>query len=55
MVTPMEWTHDPSFLTRQEAEATVIEYIEMFYNSHPRHSTLSYFSPNAFEAQAKVV
>ncbi len=48
-----EWTHDRSFLTRQEAKATVIEYIEMFYNSHRRHSTLGYLSPNAFEVQAK--
>jgi len=48
-----EWTHDRSFLTRQEAKATVIEYMEMFYNSHRRHSTLGYLSPNAFEVQAK--
>jgi transposase InsO family protein len=49
-----EWTHDRRFLTRQEAKATVIEYSEMFYNSHRRHSTLGYLSPNDFEAQAKV-
>lgn len=49
-----EWTHDRQFPTRQEAKAAVIEYIEMFYNSHRRHSTLGYLSPNAFEAQAKV-
>ncbi len=49
-----EWTDDRSFLTRQEAKAAVIEYIEMFYNSHRRHSTLGYLSPNAFEVQAKV-
>jgi len=48
-----EWTHERSFLTRQEAKAAVIEYIEMFYNSHRRHSTLGYLSPNEFEAQAR--
>lgn len=49
-----EWTDARRFLTRQEAKAAVIEYIEMFYNSHRRHSTLGYLSPNAFEAQANV-
>ena len=48
-----EWTQDRPFLTRQEAKAAVIEYIEMFHNSYRRHSTLGYLSPNAFEAQAK--
>ena len=48
-----EWTHARSFLTHQEAKAAVIEYIEMFYNSHRRHSTLGYLSPNEFEAQAR--
>jgi transposase InsO family protein len=33
-------------------KAIVIDYIEMFYNSHRLHSTLGYLSPNAFEAQA---
>ncbi len=45
-----EWTNDCGFLTRQEAKAAVVEYIEMFYNSHRRHSTLGYLSPNDFEA-----
>jgi putative transposase len=49
-----EWTHAQSFRTHQEAKAAVIEYIEMFYNSHRRHSTLGYLSPNEFEAQAEV-
>jgi hypothetical protein len=49
------WTLDRSFLTHQEAEDTVIEYIEMIYNNHRRHSTAGYLSPNAFEVQPKVV
>ena len=48
-----EWTQARSFLTHQEAKAAVIEYIEMFYNSHRRHSTLGYVSPNEFEAQTR--
>jgi len=27
----------------------VIEYIEMFYNSHRLHSSLGYKNPNSFE------
>lgn len=34
---------------RQEAYTCVFEYIELFYNSHRRHSTLGYKSPNSFE------
>lgn len=35
--------------TKQEAYSCVFEYIELFYNSHRRHSTLGYISPNNFE------
>ncbi len=48
-----EWTHARNFRTRPEAKAAVIEYIEIFDNSHRRHSTLGYLSPNEFEAQAR--
>lgn len=37
--------------SKQEAYACVFDYIEMFYNSHRRHSTLGYKSPNAFEQE----
>lgn len=37
--------------SKQEAYACVFEYIELFYNSHRRHSTLGYKSPNAFEQE----
>jgi putative transposase len=36
--------------TRHDARDDVIEYIEMFYNSRPKHSYLCYISPNEFEA-----
>ncbi len=39
--------------THATAKAATIEYFEMFYNSHRRHSTLGSLSPNAFEAQAQ--
>lgn len=40
-------------VTQGLAKAMTIDYLEMFYNSHRRHSTLGYLSPNAFEAQAQ--
>ena len=35
--------------TKKEAYSCVFDYIELFYNSHRRHSTLGYRSPNHFE------
>jgi len=37
----------------ETVKVTVIDYMEMFYNSHRLHSTLGYLSPNAFEAQSQ--
>lgn len=34
---------------KQEAYSSVFEYIELFYNSHRRHSSLGFRSPNAYE------
>jgi len=42
------------YVTRQEASADVVDYIEMFYNSKRLHSYLGYVSPNAYEVSAKV-
>ena len=44
-----EWIADSIYQTRDEARGDVIEYIEMFYNSHRLHSFLGYKNPNAFE------
>ena len=37
------------YRTREEARSDVFDYIERFYNSTRRHSTLGYLSPVAFE------
>lgn len=44
-----ERTDGKTYLTRNEAKADVIDYIEMFYNSIRLHSTLNYLSPVQFE------
>ncbi len=44
-----EWTANLIYRTRDDARIDVIQYIEMFYNSHRLHSFLGYKNPNAFE------
>lgn len=44
-----EWTGHRQYATRQEAQDDIVVYIEMFYNSHRRHSALGYRSPNEYE------
>jgi putative transposase len=38
-----------AYHTRNEARADVFDYIERFYNSTRRHSTIGYVSPIEFE------
>ena len=49
-----ERTHHRLYRLRDEAKQDVIEYIEMFYNSHRLHSYLDYQSPNDYEAKMKM-
>jgi putative transposase len=37
--------------SRSSARQDIIEYIEIFYNSRRRHSSLGYTSPMEFEKQ----
>ena len=48
-----ECTHEKRNLTREEARADVIDYIEMFYNRHRLHSTLGPVIPNDFENEIR--
>src|SRR5665811_2072181 len=40
------------YRSRDEAKADVFDYIERFYNTKRRHSTIGYMSPMEFERQA---
>jgi len=44
-----ELIHHQRYRTREEARASVFDYIEVFYNRHRLHSTLGYRSPFEFE------
>jgi transposase InsO family protein len=44
-----ELVHGADFTTRAEARAAIVEYIEVFYNTKRRHSSLGYVSPAEYE------
>ena len=48
----VEWMYPKGiYETRREAELSIIEYIEMFYNSRRLHQALDYRPPNEVEAE----
>jgi putative transposase len=47
-----ELVHGADFATRAEARAAIVEYIEVFYNTRRRHSSLGYVSPAEYERTA---
>lgn len=44
-----ELVHHEDYQTRQEARASLFEYVEVFYNASRRHSSLGYVSPAEYE------
>ncbi len=48
-----ELVHDEQYTTREQAQASIFEYIEAFYNRVRRHSSLGYLSPAEFERMHK--
>jgi transposase InsO family protein len=44
-----ELVHHEDYRTRALARASIVEYIEMFYNPKRRHSSLGYLSPAEYE------
>jgi transposase InsO family protein len=47
-----ELIHFEKYRNRREAQGSVFEYIEVFYNRVRRHSSLNYCSPVEFEKRA---
>lgn len=50
-----ELVHHRRFLSREEARATIFDYIELFYNRQRAHATLRYLSPVDYETTAVVL
>ena len=44
-----EWVYHAHYKTRREARLAIFEYIEGFYNTERRHSSLDYRSPEEYE------
>ena len=44
-----EWIYHAHYKTRREARLAIFEYIEGFYNTERRHSSLDYRSPEEYE------
>lgn len=44
-----ELVHHEDYQTREEAQASIFEYIEVYYNRQRRHSTLGFKSPTEYE------
>ena len=44
-----ELVHDEDYQTREEARASLFEFIEVFYNNERLHSSLGYVTPAAYE------
>lgn len=44
-----EWTNDENYSTIQQAAVSVFEYIEAWYNTKRRHSSLNYRTPAEYE------
>ncbi len=44
-----ELVHHEDYATRDQAKASIFEYIEAFYNRVRRHSSLGYVAPAEYE------
>lgn len=49
-----ELVHRRSWPTRRELTSEVFEFVEAFYNTTRRHSTLGYLSPAQFETMTNI-
>jgi putative transposase len=44
-----ELVHHERYITREQARASIFEYIEVFYNHQRKHSAINYQTPMTFE------
>ena len=49
----VELVHDESYKTRAEAKTSIFSYIEAYYNTKRKHSTINYMTPKQFEDSMK--
>ena len=45
----IEEVENADYQTRQQAKTSIFSYLEGFYNTRRRHSSLDYLSPDDFE------
>ena len=43
-----EWVYTYKYVSRRQASVSIFEYIETWYNTQRRHSSLNYLSPNEY-------
>jgi transposase InsO family protein len=43
-----EWVNHHRFVSRKQAQLALFEYIETWYNTRRRHSSLGYLTPSEF-------
>ena len=43
-----EWVYRNKYVSRKQASTSIFEYIETWYNTQRRHSSLNYLSPNEY-------
>lgn len=48
-----EWVYHKTYSTREAASLSIFEYIETWYNTRRRHSSLNYLSPCEYEEMLK--
>ncbi|MCP4161050.1 MAG: IS3 family transposase [Deltaproteobacteria bacterium] len=48
-----ECVYNNNYETKSEARLSIIDYIEMFYNSNRLHSSIGYQSPNGYENESE--
>ena len=49
----VELVHDENYKTRTEAKTSIFAYIEAYYNTKRKHSTINYMTPRQFEDTMK--